>query len=86
MGWLPHDWQHRYWKFAPVSWDHDFYVVTIKDLKQSAKRAGFDVVHVRKFNYPPEVIPSGVRWAARMLERPMRYVPWSWQFVLIRPV
>jgi SAM-dependent methyltransferase len=85
MGWLPVKWQHRYWKLAPVSWGHDFYVVTIRDLKQSAQRAGFDVVHVRNFNYPPEVIPKGVRWAARLLERPMRYMPWSWQFVLARP-
>jgi SAM-dependent methyltransferase len=85
MGWLPDKWQRRYWKLAPVSWEHDFYVVTIKHLKQTAQRAGFDVVHVRNFNYPPEAIPSGVRWAARLLERPMRYVPWSWQFVLVRP-
>jgi ubiquinone/menaquinone biosynthesis C-methylase UbiE len=85
MGWLPVKWQHRYWKLAPVSWGHDFYVVTIKHLKESAQRAGFEVVHVRKFNYPPEVIPRGVRWAARPLERPMRYMPWSWQFVLARP-
>jgi SAM-dependent methyltransferase len=85
MGWLPVKWQHRYWKLAPVSWEHDFYVVTIKHLKQSAQRAGFDLIHVRNFNYPPEVIPSSVRWAARLLERPMRYMPWSWQFVLVRP-
>jgi SAM-dependent methyltransferase len=77
MGWLPEEWQHRYWKLAPVSWEHDFYVVTIKHLKQTAQHAGFDVVHVRNFNYPPEVIPSSVRWAARLLERPMRYMPWS---------
>ena len=85
MGWLPVKWQHRYWQLAPVSWEHDFYVVTVKQLKQSAQRAGFDVIHVRNFNYPPEVIPSSVRWAARLLERPMRYMPWSWQFVLARP-
>ena len=85
MGWLPNKWQRRYWKLARVSWEHDFYVVTIKHLKQTAQRAGFDVAHVRNFNYPPEVIPSSVRWAARLLERPMRYMPWSWQFVLVRP-
>jgi hypothetical protein len=55
---------------APVSWEHDFYVVTIKHLKQTAQRAGFDVVHVRNFNYLPEVIPRSLRWAARLLERP----------------
>jgi SAM-dependent methyltransferase len=85
MGWLPTKWQHRYWKLAPVNWEHDFYVVTIEHLKQTAQRAGFDVVHVRNFNYPPEAIPSSVRWAAHLLERPMRYMPWSWQFVLVRP-
>ena len=86
MGWLPTTWQHRYWKLAPVDWEHDFYVVTLKHLRQTAQSAGFEVIHVRNFNYPPEVIPSGVRWAARLLERPMRYLPWSWQFVLRRPV
>lgn len=85
MGWLPTKWQHRYWKLTPVDWEHDFYVVTMKHLKQSAERAGFDVLHVRNFNYPPEVIPESFRWAARLLERPMRYMPWSWQFVLRRP-
>jgi ubiquinone/menaquinone biosynthesis C-methylase UbiE len=85
MGWLPVKWQHRYWKLAPVSWGHDFYVVTMKHLTKSAQRAGFEVAHVRNFNYPPEVIPSRVRWAARLLERPMRHLPWSWQFILVRP-
>jgi SAM-dependent methyltransferase len=85
MGWLPVPWQHRYWKLAPVHWGHDFHVVTMKHLKHSAHRAGFNTVHVRNFNYPPEVIPVSVRWAARLLEWPMRYVPWSWQFVLARP-
>jgi ubiquinone/menaquinone biosynthesis C-methylase UbiE len=47
MGWLPTKWQHRYWKLAPVSWEDDFYVVTMKHLRQTAQRAGFDVVHVR---------------------------------------
>jgi SAM-dependent methyltransferase len=85
MGWLPTKWQHRYWKLAPVSWEHDFYVVTMKHLRPTAERAGFEVLHVRNFNYPPEAIPRKVRWAARLLERPMRYMPWSWQFVLRRP-
>lgn len=85
MGYLPVKWQRRYWKLAPVSWGPDFYVVTMKHLKQSAHSAGFDVAHVRNFNYPPEAYPSSVQWAARLLERPMRYMPWSWQFVLIRP-
>jgi SAM-dependent methyltransferase len=85
MGWLPVKWQRRYWRLAPVSWEHDFYAVTMKHLKQAAKRARFQVVHVRNFNYPPDVIPERVRWAPRLLERPMRYMPWSWQFILRRP-
>ena len=85
MGWLPTTWQHRYWKLAPVHWEHDFYVVTMKHLTQSAAAAGFTVHHVRNFNYPPEPIPRKARWAARLLERPMRRWPWSWQFVLQRP-
>ena len=86
MGWLPTKLQHKYWKLSPVSWEHDFYVVTMKHLKPAAERAGFEVVAVRKFNYPPEAIPRKVRWAARVLAGPMRILPWSWQFVLRRPV
>lgn len=86
MGWLPTKWQHRYWKLAPVSWEHDFYVVTMKHLRPAAQRAGFEVVRVQNFNYPPEAIPQKVRWAARLMaRRPMSYLPWSWQFVLRRP-
>lgn len=85
MGWLPTACQHRYWKLSPVHWDHDFYVVTMKHLKKSAERAGFELIDVRNFNYPPEVIPRRARWIARLLERPMQYLPWSWQFILRRP-
>jgi SAM-dependent methyltransferase len=86
MGWLPTSWQHKYWKLAPVEWEHDFYVVTMKHLRPVAQRAGFEVKHVSSFNYPPEAIPQKVRWAARLMDRrPMRYLPWSWQFVLRRP-
>lgn len=84
MGWLPTDLQHRYWKLSPVHWDHDFYVVTMKHIRQSAARAGFDVTYVGNFNYPPEVYPQKIRWAARLLERPMRVMPWAWQFILRR--
>lgn len=83
-GWLPTSLQHRYWKLSPVHWEHDFYVVTMKHIRQSAARAGFDVAHVRNFNYPPEVYPKNIRWAARALERPMRVMPWAWQFILRR--
>ncbi|EJZ11828.1 class I SAM-dependent methyltransferase [Mycolicibacterium vaccae] len=85
MGYLPTSVQHRYWKLSPVHWEHDFYVVTMKHIRLSAARAGFDVTHVQNFNYPPEVIPQKVRWVARALERPMRRLPWSWQFILRRP-
>jgi SAM-dependent methyltransferase len=84
MGWLPTTWQHRYWKLSPVHWNHDFYVVTMKHLNQSAEHAGFDLIHTRNFNYPPEVMPRKARPIARMLERPMRYMPWAWQFILVR--
>jgi SAM-dependent methyltransferase len=84
MGWLPEAWQHKYWRLTPVHWEHDFYVVTIKHLKQTAQRAGFDVAAVRKFNYPPEVFQRSVRWAAHLPQQPMRFMPWSWQFVLVR--
>lgn len=85
MGWLPTKLQHRYWKLSPVHWQHDFYVVTMKHVRHAAERAGFQVVEVRNFNYPPEAIPQQVRWVARLLERPMRRMPWAWQFILHRP-
>lgn len=85
MGWLPVRAQKAYWKLAPVPWPHDFYVVTVKDVRRNAAAVGFEVPLVRNFNYPPEVIPGSVRWAARLLERPMRRFPWAWQFVLRRP-
>jgi SAM-dependent methyltransferase len=84
MGWLPIGLQKKYWRFAPTPWEHDFYTVTIRHLRRTATAAGFQVAQANNFNYPPEVIPRRVRWAARMLERPMRHLPWAWQFVLIR--
>jgi SAM-dependent methyltransferase len=81
MGWLPPRLQKVYWKLSPAPWPFDFYVVTIKDVQRRAGMIGFDRVLVRTFNYPPEVIPRAVRWVARLLERPMRFMPWSWQFV-----
>lgn len=82
MGWLPMRLQKIYWKLAPVSWEHDFFVVTPKHLRRDAAAGGMRLAMVRKFNYPPEVIPEKVRWIARLLERPMRVWPWAWQFVL----
>lgn len=82
MGWLPMRLQLIYWKLSPVSWEHDFFVVTPKHLRRDAAAGGMQLSMVRKFNYPPEVIPEKVRWLARLLERPMRVMPWAWQFVL----
>lgn len=61
VGCLPTKWQHRYWKLAPVHWEHDFYVVTTKHLKESAGRAGFTLHHVRNFNSPADAIPHNAR-------------------------
>ena len=82
MGWLPMRLQKAYWRLTPVEWEHDFFVVTPKHLKRDAISGGLDPVLVRKFNYPPEVIPKAARRIARALERPMRVMPWAWQFVL----
>jgi SAM-dependent methyltransferase len=84
MGWLPARMQKVYWKLAPVPWEHDFFVVTIRHLLRTASAAGFGTLHVKNFNYPLEVIPESVRWAAHMLDRPMRRFPWAWQFALRR--
>jgi SAM-dependent methyltransferase len=82
MGWLPVRAQHVYWKLSPAPWEHDFFVVTPKHLKRDVSAGGMRTELVRKFNYPPEVIPKAVRGVARALERPMRVMPWAWQFVL----
>jgi SAM-dependent methyltransferase len=85
MGWLPRRAQMLYWKLAPVPWPNDFYVVTMKHLKRDAEAVGFKVVLSRDFNYPAEAVPHSVRWVARLLEPVMRIIPWSWQFVFIKP-
>lgn len=85
MGWLPMRAQKLYWKLTPSPWPHDFYVVTMKHLLRDASAGALQPELVRNFNYPLEVIPQRVRWAARLLERPMRRFPWAWQFVLRKP-
>jgi SAM-dependent methyltransferase len=85
MGWLPIRAQKAYWKLAPVDWEHDFFVVTPRHLRRDAAMGGLSTEMVRKFNYPPEVIPQRLRRFARALERPMRVIPWAWQFVLAPP-
>jgi len=82
MGWLPIRAQKAYWRLAPVEWEHDFFVVTPRHLRRDAASGGLSTVMVRKFNYPPEVIPRALRGVARAIERPMRVMPWAWQFVL----
>jgi SAM-dependent methyltransferase len=84
MGWLPMRAQKVYWRLSPVPWEHDFFVVTIKELRASAAELGLRTVYVRNFNYPPEVIPRALRSTWKLLERPMRRLPWAWQFVLQR--
>lgn len=84
MGWLPIGAQKVYWRLSPVPWEHDFFVVTMRQLRATAERLGYRTVYVRNFNYPPEVIPQALRAAWRVLERPMRRMPWAWQFVLQR--
>jgi len=85
MGWLPVRIQKAYWRFAPVPWEHDFYVVGVRHLKRRAQSVGLDPVLIQNFSYPPEAIPERVRWAAKLLAGPMRLVPWAWQFILKKP-
>jgi SAM-dependent methyltransferase len=82
MGWLPIRAQKVYWKLAPVSWEHDFFVVTPKHLRRDALAGGLEATMVRNFNYPPEVIPERVRGVYKALRAPMRRWSWAWQFVL----
>ena len=84
MGWLPIRAQKVYWHLSPVPWEHDFFVVTIRQLRAAAARQGLETLYVRNFNYPAEVIPRSLRSAWRVMERPMRRMPWAWQFALRR--
>lgn len=85
MGWLPIALQRRYWRLSPVTWEHDFYVVTMRHVAAAASASDLQLLFKRNFNYPLSVIPEKVRPAAKMLQRPMKSFPWSWQFVLKRP-
>jgi SAM-dependent methyltransferase len=85
MGWLPISLQKKYWRLAPVPWDHDFFTVTPRHLRAEAEKAGFQVASVTKFNYPPAALPKSVRPLAVALRIPMQWYPWAWQFVLRRP-
>ena len=88
MGFLPEPARRVYWKLAPVRRGPNaspFHVVTVHHLWRAARAVGFRAVDVHAFNYPPEAIPRGLRWVARALAGPMRFYPWSWQFVFRKP-
>jgi SAM-dependent methyltransferase len=84
MGFLPMKLQKRYWSLSRVSWEHDFFVVTPRDLRRCAHASGFTVEFVARFNYPPEAIPARVRPVAKAAGPIMRVYPWAWQFILRR--
>lgn len=85
MGWLPYRFQKKYWRLSPVPWEHDFFVVTLRQLRREAEGAGFQVVQTNNFNYPAAALPRAARPIATVLKWPMRRFPWAWQFVLRRP-
>lgn len=85
MGWLPISLQKKYWLFAPVSWEHDFYSVTTRHLRSEAEQVGFQIAYVANFNYPPTALPRAARPIAKILSLPMKRFPWAWQFILKRP-
>jgi SAM-dependent methyltransferase len=81
MGWLPRRLQRVYWHLSPVDWDHDFYSATIRHLQRCAGAANFQTVLIRRFNYPLAAIPDRLKPFARLLDRAISLMPWSWQFV-----
>jgi SAM-dependent methyltransferase len=85
MGWLPISLREKYWRFAPVPWEHNFYSVTTRHLKAEARNAGLQVVMIENFNYPLAALPKAARPLAVALSWPMKRFPWAWQFVLRRP-
>jgi len=84
MGFLPRRVQSVYWRVSPARRGAGFHSVSVRDLVRRAKVAGFEVVSVRTFSYPPEAAPPSVRWLVRSLQRWSTVMPWSWQFVLRR--
>jgi SAM-dependent methyltransferase len=82
MGYLPISLQQVYWNLSPVNWERQFYSVSINDLQARAGGLGFVPLLVRNFNYPAEVVPRNLRWAASLFEHPpLNNLPWAWQFV-----
>lgn len=84
MGFLPISLQRRYWRFSPVPWEHDFFVVTLRHLMSHAAASGFRMAYSNSFNYPSEAIPRRIRPVARVAVPLLRVLPWSWQFVLVK--
>lgn len=84
-GWLPLNLQKKYWRLSPVPWEHDFYTVTVRHLRRSARRAGLELVQTSNFNYPSEALPRAARLIAAVLKAPMQLFPWAWQFTFRRP-
>jgi SAM-dependent methyltransferase len=85
MGWLPIWLQKKYWRLAPVPWDHDFFSVTIRHVRMEAKHAGFQTAYIGNFNYPAAALPKAARPLAVIFGWPMKRFPWAWQFALLRP-
>jgi SAM-dependent methyltransferase len=89
MGWLPEKAQERYWRLSPTPWAKEpgskagiFYSANRSHLRSAATAAGLQVSTLSPFNYPLGVIPKSLRPIVRALQRPMRALPWAWQFVL----
>lgn len=85
MGYLPKAVREKYWRLAPVPWEHNFFAVTKRHLRAESRNAGLQVVTVENFNYPMDALPKAVRPLASALSAPMKRFPWAWQFVLRRP-
>lgn len=84
MGYLPPTLRRLYWRLSPVHWDMDFHSVTVFDLRRRARRAGFESMYVRGFNYPPDALPRPVQAIAARLSLLWAFAPWAWQFAFRR--
>lgn len=49
MGWLPISLQKRYWRLAPVPWDHDFFTVTVRHVRSAAEKSRLPGSRDKKF-------------------------------------
>jgi len=88
LGYLPRPLQRSYWRLSPTGWDFEnahFFSVTIRNLEAVAAGCGFRKIRIRNFNYSSQAIPQSVRWIAS-LHGKLHCLPWSWQFVLRKPM